>query len=239
MFIKSTLCTILYLFICSQTYGQHLRTYDYSLSDNYLDLLGSTVFYIGANKVFNSIESKTDLSILKVDDLWKIDRSAVYNNSLSADKWSDKVLYSSAALPFILALSQSKGNGDGSSVALMALQGILVEKGINNLVKAIVQRPRPFNYRLDGTTSRTATKSFYSGHTSGSAFFSFFTASTFSDLYPDSKMKPVVWASAIAIPAVTGLLRFKAGKHFPTDIVTGYAIGAAIGFFLPKLYKLN
>ena len=40
------------------------------------------------------------------------------------------------------------------------------------------------------------------------------------------------------LPAVTGYLRFKAGKHFPTDIIVGYGVGATIGYLVPELHKL-
>ena len=74
-------------------------------------------------------------------------------------------------------------------------------------------------------------------HTSLSAAGSFFAARVFSDYYPDSKWKPVVWGAAVAIPAVTGYLRVRGGRHFPTDVIAGYAVGALAGWGVPALHK--
>ena len=41
----------------------------------------------------------------------------------------------------------------------------------------------------------------------------------------------------LAIPAWTGIERYLAGKHFPTDIIPGYIFGAACGFFIPHLHR--
>jgi hypothetical protein len=32
---------------------------------------------------------------------------------------------------------------------------------------------------------------------------------------------------------------FYSGHHFRTDVMTGYAIGAAIGYFIPQLHKVS
>ena len=65
----------------------------------------------------------------------------------------------------------------------------------------------------------------------------FFAAKVFSDYYPDSKWKPVVWTAAATIPAITGYLRVKGGRHFTTDVITGYAVGAAVGYLVPHFHK--
>ena len=90
---------------------------------------------------------------------------------------------------------------------------------------------------LESKQTFTAGASFFSGHTSCVASNSFFAARVFSDYYPESKWKPVVWGAAIALPAVTGYLRVKAGKHYPSDVIAGYAVGAAVGYFVPKLHR--
>jgi len=81
--------------------------------------------------------------------------------------------------------------------------------------------------------------SFFSGHTSATATATFFTAKIWSDYNPESKWKPVVWTAAAAVPAVAGYLRVKAGKHYVSDVVTGYAVGALVGYFVPHLHKIK
>jgi membrane-associated phospholipid phosphatase len=60
-----------------------------------------------------------------------------------------------------------------------------------------------------------------------------------SDYHPDMKTeyKIGLWTFAAAVPFATAYLRVSAGKHFPTDVMTGYAVGAAIGWLVPHLHK--
>jgi membrane-associated phospholipid phosphatase len=46
-----------------------------------------------------------------------------------------------------------------------------------------------------------------------------------------------VWAFAAAVPATVGYYRLKAGKHFLSDNILGYAMGAAAGILVPQLHK--
>jgi hypothetical protein len=42
---------------------------------------------------------------------------------------------------------------------------------------------------------------------------------------------------AAVVPAFPGLMRVKAGKHFATDVMAGYAFGALLGYFIPHMHK--
>ncbi len=81
--------------------------------------------------------------------------------------------------------------------------------------------------------------SFYSGHTSTTAAISFYVARVFSDYLADNTAKIFIWAGAAIYPALVGYLRRDSGHHFRTDVMTGYAIGAAIGYFIPELHKVS
>ena len=69
--------------------------------------------------------------------------------------------------------------------------------------------------------------------------FSFFGAKVFSDYSDNTTHKVLVWTGAIILPAVVGYLRVRAGRHFPTDVIAGYAIGGAIGYLVPFLHKMK
>ena len=56
---------------------------------------------------------------------------------------------------------------------------------------------------------------------------------------PDSKWKSVIWTLGITLPATTSYLRHNAGKHFPTDVISGYLVGATIGYLVPHFHKTN
>jgi membrane-associated phospholipid phosphatase len=48
---------------------------------------------------------------------------------------------------------------------------------------------------------------------------------------------PYVWATAAAFPLVTGILRLTAGKHYPSDVLVGYLVGAATGILVPFAHQ--
>ena len=52
-----------------------------------------------------------------------------------------------------------------------------------------------------------------------------------------SKKKFIFYGLALIPPAFTGFYRYKGMKHFPTDVITGIAVGAATGILVPHLHK--
>jgi membrane-associated phospholipid phosphatase len=131
---------------------------------------------------------------------------------------------------------------EAGSIFWMGLQGFFLESGITDIVKLATERPRPYLYAegeaiLNKPIDKNGTKSFFSGHTSSTAYFTFFTAKVFSELHPDSKLKPFVWGMAAAMTGATGYFRYKAGRHFVTDIVVGGLFGAFMGILIPNIYQ--
>ena len=59
------------------------------------------------------------------------------------------------------------------------------------------------------------------------------------DYHPDARIsaKIGIWAFAASIPAVTGYLRIRGGKHFPTDTIVGYLVGGLVGIGIPALHR--
>lgn len=170
-----------------------------------------------------------------------LDRGTIKYNSSSAQTASDILLYSSATLPFITYFSK-KCRADAGSIAIMALETALITNGITNIIKSSANRYRPFNYDpnvdLAVKFGSDSNHSFVSGHTSNTTAFAFLTARIITDLHPDMNKK-LIWTTAATIPAVIGFLRVRAGKHFPTDVIGGYIIGASIGYFIPSLHLVK
>lgn len=237
--MQNLLSILLFLFITSSwqvVYGQER----YRVNSN--ELLGSFLFWGGsyAQKINSERLMFSDYEILDRTKIWSVDQNAIDQNSNSARKLSDVLLYSTTVLPFSLYLNNSISK-QGPTIALMAIEAYFINDGLTNYVKISIQRTRPYVYNRElnpgESLSQSARYSFFSGHTSNTACFSFFTARIITDLHPDSKFKPVIWALAASIPAVTGYLRYKAGRHFPTDVIVGYLFGASIGFWVPELHK--
>jgi membrane-associated phospholipid phosphatase len=128
-------------------------------------------------------------------------------------------------------------------------QAFSLTEGLTNWAKTLILRPRPLAYYyaadyphvpvgLAEAALTTDTRfSYFSGHTSMTAVSSFFVARTFADYCPDSRAKPWVWASAALLPALVGIWRVRAGKHYPTDVLTGYLVGASVGLLIPALHR--
>ena len=49
--------------------------------------------------------------------------------------------------------------------------------------------------------------------------------------------KFIFYGLAAIPPAFTGFNRVKGLKHFPTDVITGFTVGAATGILVPHLHK--
>ncbi len=184
--------------------------------------------------------SEEDIAGLRRSNINQFDRSATYNYSSVARRGSDIGLASSYLLPFLF-LADSKTRKDFKSIAILYGETMLASKGITNIIKRTARRTRPFVYNeevpLSEKVKLRARYSFLSGHTSVTAANSFFIAKVFSDYFPDSDWKPYVWSAAIVLPAMTGYFRVKGGKHFPTDVISGYFVGAAIGYLIPHIHR--
>lgn len=198
--------------------------------------------YVLGERASARMEVLTPEQIARLDarEVWAIDRLATRQGSAFAKTVSDASLYGAVLLPSLFLLNdRSRRHGD--DVGLIYAQVLSLNYGLTSLVKNTTQRPRPYVYdssiSLTRKQSRDARRSFFSGHTSMTAASTFFTARVYSDFYPDAAAKPWVWTGAIVLPAVTGATRVLAGKHYLTDVLVGYAVGAGIGLLVPELQR--
>ncbi len=179
------------------------------------------------------------LSRLNENNLWSLDRSAIRNNSQKAQTLSDVILYSSISIPLII-YADVKCRSEGLTIGLMGLETFLLTNGITTITKVAVERYRPFTYNpdipIDVKLGSGSTLSFFSGHTSVTTSLSFFAAKVLTDLRPGSKNNWLIWTFGATTPALIGYLRFEAGKHFLTDVIAGYALGAIIGYAVPAVH---
>jgi membrane-associated phospholipid phosphatase len=203
---------------------------------------------VGMGVTYLILDSRTPvltenyINSLDRNDVWELDRATTYNWSKPVARVSDAFLYTSFAVPFVL-LADRNIRKDYLKIGLMYGEVIAVTGALTSLTKNILKRPRPFVYNeqvdLHYKQEKDAQYAFFSGHTSVTAAMCFMTAKIFQDYNKGSKAIPWVWAAAATFPAVTGVLRQQAGKHFWTDVVTGYLIGAAIGVLIPELHRVD
>jgi membrane-associated phospholipid phosphatase len=64
-----------------------------------------------------------------------------------------------------------------------------------------------------------------------------FLSTVFSDLYPESHWKYVVWSGSLLAASATAYLRYKSGMHYPSDLIAGAIVGSAIGYLVPVLHR--
>lgn len=186
--------------------------------------------------------TEADIAQLQRQDVWTIDRRATYNWSPKAQKTSDFILLGSNALPLIL-LADPNMRRDTRNIALLTFETYALNFALTNLTKNIVRRKRPFTYNpnvpLSEKTDLDATSSFFSGHVSMTAASTFMTAKIWNDYYPNSPAKPYIWTAAALLPAINAYLRVRGGKHYATDVLVGYIVGAGVGLLVPQLHKIK
>ncbi len=181
------------------------------------------------------------INSLDKNDIWpSFDKIATEYNSTAARFSSDVFLYTSLGAPF-LYLADKETKSGFLQIGVMTAEVFLVNAMTTSFAKEFSKRTRPYAYNpeidIDLKTRLHTRLSFYSGHTSTVAAMTFFSAKVFSDYYPESKWKPVMWTIAAIYPAATGFFRVAGGQHFPTDVVTGYIAGGLIGYFIPHFHK--
>jgi membrane-associated phospholipid phosphatase len=104
------------------------------------------------------------------------------------------------------------------------------------VLKRAVARERPYVHfkNQDVRSKAEPNASFPSGHTS-SSFTSVFAAASACRRLSCGHDKSI-WLVGVPLASVTGVLRIRADKHYATDVLAGFGIGAAIGWFIPQLY---
>ena len=165
-----------------------------------------------------------------------LDKSALYNDSETARIYSNVFLDIAVKSPLFVIIQTDIES------ALTILMMYYHTREINNILTGIVKdttnRPRPYTYS-SGVNSKDELRSFYSGHTSQAFCSAVFLAKVYSDIFPDSLSRYAVWSFSLGIASATGYCRYKAGKHFPSDVMVGAVAGGLIGYLIPVIHKRN
>ncbi len=240
----STSLLLFLIVICFSCFlpAQGLRPYNPSnVTNGVLIGLGGSIT-VGSMFLDKKVKPMTEAEVMALDrtKIWPIDRFSLRHLSFKSDEFTDKLLLTSFASPFFLLLDKP-GRNNFDDMAMIVFQGAMLNSALINLTKVTAQRARPYNYNpdapLDIKLRKSSRYSFYSGHVATAAYFSFTTAQLYSDLHPNSQARPYVWAVAGLIPAAVAYGRMRAGKHFFTDVLIGFAAGTAIALTVPALHR--
>ena len=184
--------------------------------------------------------TEADLAALDPANIPAIDRFSAGRFSPRAQLVSDGFCYGTLALVPALLAFQPNVHGRYGQVAGLYLETMSSTAALFTLTVGTVYRYRPYLYGPEGGELRhgpVATDAFFGGHTAHTATATFFAAQIFHDFNPGSKAEPYVWGVAAAVPAVVAYFRVQAGKHFLTDNLVGYAVGATVGVMVPRLHR--
>ena len=184
--------------------------------------------------------TQQEIATLDPGDINSFDRESI--EPYRAIHAGDALAYTSYLFP-LTAFARADTRRDWETIGVMWVEATALNLGINSVTKAIVLRTRPYVYEaetpIEKKTSTSARLSFYSGHTASAACNSYFVARVLSAYVENPKARFALWTGAAVYPALTGLLRVDSGHHFRTDIITGYALGAAIGYWVPHLHRIT
>ena len=233
-----SLLTIIFYFSISNAQSPYKSSWP---KDGYIFGSGIVVGLIGLG-LTKSISPLTveEINNLSRDDVNVFDRPATYNYSVDARHLSDVVVVVCSALPATLLLSE-KVRKDFGVFTVMYLQTLMFANVLPTFGKGRVVRTRPFVYNPDAPLEKKleadARLSWYSGHTTNAFAGAVLFSTLYSNYFPKSKWKPFVWGGSLILASFVGYLRVEAGKHFPTDVLFGAAVGSAIGYVIPLLHR--
>ncbi len=184
--------------------------------------------------------TETKLNALSKDDIWGVDRWAAGNYSEKANSDSYIPMFAAFALPLALMMNENERSHAGQ-ISVLFVESMATTGALFSITAGLVEKSRPLVYNTSlGVEERSGNdeqRSFFAGHTAATASATFFAAKIFNDFNPNSPLRPYVWSAAAAIPATVGYLRIRAGKHFLTDNLVGFAVGTASGILIPEIHK--
>ena len=180
------------------------------------------------------------INSLNVNNIPRFDRWAADIYSEDAAKVSDAFFYGSMPLPVLLMLDK-KIRKDAGKIALLYWEAMSVTGVLYSGSSYLTSRYRPYAYNPEAPMEQRlrggAKNSFYAGHVALVGTSTFFMAKVFSDYHPDSKMKWLPYTIASIATGATGYLRHRGGRHFPSDILIGSALGPLSGILIPHWHK--
>jgi hypothetical protein len=164
---------------------------------------------------------------------WAADENPVFGSRGDADDASDDLRALSVGAWAVTSLATPSGKDSGRWLSAKAkglavgLVAIGVNDGITDGLKDATDRTRPDNSGDDSLPSK---------HTSASAVASAMAARNVEHLDLPDWGKTGLKVGLGTLPYVTGWARVEAGKHYPSDILVGVALGNFLGIFFTDAF---
>lgn len=172
-------------------------------------------------------------------DLTGFDRGVIDWNSTAARRGSDILLLSvvgGAALASVGGMEPARARGDAAVLA----NALLWTTAATEWLKVGVHRARPALYRsgaVEAATVHENRESFPSGHASVAfaAATAYATLAARQHLPHATRNSILLYAGAVGV----SVFRVAGGKHFPTDVLGGAALGTGIGWTVARLHPMT
>lgn len=212
-----------------------------------LPLIGSgmALQYHSGQALRETRSTPLDLASLNRSDLHPMDRWAAGLYSPLLSSTSGAISFGNFLAPFALGgIDLYRGNQGWGGILtdfILLEEALTFSASFVSYSKAFLKlHPTPLVYgegipddvKLD---SRNVS-SFFSGHTTAAFTAAVFTGYTYGLKHPGSASVPWVWGGSLAAATGVGALRIAAGKHFPSDILAGAAVGSLFGYLVPRLH---
>lgn len=174
--------------------------------------------------------------------LWSIDRGTVGAVRTGVAAASNVTLLATGGAAGLLLVGEAHGDPGAAREDLTVLaQAVATATLLTNWIKVAVHRPRPYRYIAASAGSGNAAESglsFPSGHATGAfaAAFAYWSIESRRGLAHQRAWRV---GALVAGAAATGALRVVAREHFPTDVMAGALLGAAVGWAVPRLYPVR
>jgi membrane-associated phospholipid phosphatase len=184
------------------------------------------------------------------DIRWAFDREQIGKSDTRASTASDRAGELAMAYPMVVAFaSQQPGERINGTLrrSVVYLESMLIATGTTEIIKHSAGRPRPYNYLPaqqrpdDPTYDVTQSEAFHSmpsGHASASFCGAAFAMTDHLLSRPQAgwiERAGVAFTGGL-LAGMTSSLRVSAGKHFPSDVITGGAIGISSGVVVPMTH---
>lgn len=207
--------------------------------------IGGAVVWLASDLVFKAALAPDACRWCEVPGVDRSVRSALKWDNTSLPDTLSHVLGFGLGPAVLVGVDALIANHDGAihyfgpDVLIMA-ETLMIAMDVNQFVKFIVGRQRPFVRALsmDEREQREPTAddnlSFFSGHTT--AGFALAVATGMVASMRGYRWAPMAWIVGFALATTAAYLRIAADKHYFTDVLTGAVVGSAIGFTIPYFF---
>ena len=203
--------------------------------------LGGTSIYLVTSVIYKKKPTpESEILNLNKNSLPAFDGGAISHHDYNLDRTSYIPFYAVMPLPALL-LFDSKIAKDKLEIGSLYLEAFVFEGILYTGSVYFIDRFRPDAYNSSLSLSQRESgdnrNSFFAGHVAVVANSTFFISKVYSDYHPHSSLRWWLYGGSAAATIGMGYLRYAAGKHFPSDIVTGAVVGTLCGILVPTFHK--